>query len=127
MPPGPKKGPNKDSLKWIVDKHMLTRREVTKIFSGYHRFLFQERPLVREEIFGIVAIMLGKKTVSPLTPNVLNGMLDIFDDPNHPYTIEHAKLYEEDAPNLDTAVDESYQTLCEDPLAIDRRAILNGL
>ncbi len=61
---------------------MLNDDEVDLIFFAYHRYLHEGRPLMQEEICGIIWIWLGKQT----SPYDMQTIFKTFDDPENPAT-----------------------------------------
>ena len=95
------------------------------IYFAYIRYRHDERPLLREEVCGIVGVRLKKPT--PRTTDA-SGVLNIFDDPRDPLSEKHHGLTAGIVQGLETEVKTYLVTYLEHDAEAKARSIyLRGL
>ena len=84
----------------MIDGKHISLQQQHLIVVAYTEFLDDGRPLAREEIFGMVAKMLKKDTISRPSLNRLHAFLNKFDDESHPLAMEYTELYNQNGQPL---------------------------
>ena len=71
---------------WKIDGQKPSLDQKNLIFYLYKEFRHKGRPLSREELFDMVAMILKKKTFKGAVYASLHGWFDMFNDDDHPAT-----------------------------------------
>lgn len=121
-PAAPKPGPKRKQ--YTLFQRVLTNDQKDVIFCAYNRYHHVGRPLLHEEICGIIGIWLGKEP----QPGDVARLLKAFDDSEHPTTKKHDVSSNDKGNDLEKKVDGFFSTYLERNIEARARAeILKGL
>ena len=90
----------------LLGKH-LNAEELDLIFFAYNRYRYEGRPLLREEICGIIGLRFDKEP--PHLRNAKN-LLDNFDNPRHPLSVKYQGSTAGKVEALEPSVNDMFHT-----------------
>lgn len=106
-------------------RKFLNNNDLDLIFFAYNRYLYERRPLLREEVCGIIGIWFAKEP--PRLIDVKN-VLDTFDDDQHPLSQKHQRSADGNLEDLQRKVNEWFNAYLERNAEANARArYLRGL
>ena len=104
---------------------LLNARDLDLIFFAYNRYRYEGRPLVREEVCGIIGLWFDRK---PPHLRDAKNLLDTFDNPQHPLSVKHQGSTAGKVKDLEPLVNDMFHTyLGNDEEATARAEYLKGM